>query len=186
MSTTKLVEALRDAATSLETIALSAGYKYDSAGQENYLRHFDQVRGYAHSRATVARAALEAQAEAKPAEPASGLSPLARRRVFDAIRAAYDMGHSDRQNNSYAGREVEVDHGGALISGLESIAYLQAAPAAPAPADTKDAERYRWLRERGDGGCTEKDGYGGQTLRMGKRLDAAIDAAIAASKGEQA
>jgi hypothetical protein len=42
----------------------------------------------------------------------------------------------------------------------------------------KDAERYKWLRDHGDTGCTEKDGYGGQTLRMDERLDAAIDAAM--------
>lgn len=60
-------------------------------------------------------------------------------------------------------------------------AYARAAlAAAPAPhPDTADAERYRWLREHGDRGCTEKDGYGGQTLRMGDDLDAAIDAARA-------
>ena len=46
-------------------------------------------------------------------------------------------------------------------------------------AAMKDAERYRWLREHGDEGCTQKDGYGGQELRRGERLDAAIDAAIA-------
>lgn len=41
-----------------------------------------------------------------------------------------------------------------------------------------DAERYRWLREHvSDGRCTEKDGYGGYTLRFGESLDAAIDAA---------
>ncbi len=38
--------------------------------------------------------------------------------------------------------------------------------------------RYRHLREHGDAGCTEKDGYGGQQLRMGKDLDAHVDAAI--------
>lgn len=43
-----------------------------------------------------------------------------------------------------------------------------------------DAERYRWLRDHGDSRCTEKDGYGGQTLKMGDSLDAAVDAAMAA------
>lgn len=51
--------------------------------------------------------------------------------------------------------------------------------AAEVEALRADAERYRWLREHGDAGCTEKDGYGGQTLRMGEWLDAAIDAAKA-------
>jgi hypothetical protein len=43
----------------------------------------------------------------------------------------------------------------------------------------KDAERYRWLRAHGDNHCTEKDGYGGQTLKMGDCLDVAVDAAMA-------
>jgi hypothetical protein len=38
--------------------------------------------------------------------------------------------------------------------------------------------RYRHLREHGDAGCTEKDGYGGQQLRVGADLDAHVDAAI--------
>jgi hypothetical protein len=46
-------------------------------------------------------------------------------------------------------------------------------------ANTKDAERYRWLRAHGDNHCTEKDGYGGQTLKMGDCLDVAVDAAMA-------
>lgn len=46
----------------------------------------------------------------------------------------------------------------------------------------RDAERYRWLRDNGDWRCTEKDGYGGQTLMMGDRLDAAVEAAIAATE----
>jgi len=50
--------------------------------------------------------------------------------------------------------------------GLARIAELEA-----------DAGRYRWLREQGDYGCTEKDGYGGQRLMTGEQLDAAIDAA---------
>ena len=42
----------------------------------------------------------------------------------------------------------------------------------------RDAERYRWLRNHGDSLCTEKDGYGGQTLKIGDRLDSALDAAM--------
>ncbi len=52
------------------------------------------------------------------------------------------------------------------------------AGAARSKANQRDAERYRWLREQGDGRCTEKDGYGGQTLKMGDCLDAAVDAAM--------
>ncbi len=47
-----------------------------------------------------------------------------------------------------------------------------------------DAGRYRYLREHGDAGCTEKDGYGGQQLRMGEDLDARVDAHINAAMKE--
>ena len=50
-------------------------------------------------------------------------------------------------------------------------------------AAMKDAERYRWLRNHGDSGCTGKDGYGGQELLIDERLDAAIDASIAKAEG---
>ena len=48
-----------------------------------------------------------------------------------------------------------------------------------------DAERYRWLRTARDWGfwcCHEKDGEGGQILKFGADLDAAIDAAMAPAK----
>ena len=63
----------------------------------------------------------------------------------------------------------------------EVQAYATAATAAlraELDALRRDAERYRHLREHGDIGCTEKDGYGGQTLRMGEDLDAVVDAAM--------
>lgn len=47
----RLAEALRDAATSMQTIA-------DKAGRDEYLMTIDEVRGYANSRANAARAAL--------------------------------------------------------------------------------------------------------------------------------
>lgn len=52
---TMLRDALDEAATSLETIKLR------SHGDESYLNHMDQVRGYAGSRATVVREALAIQ-----------------------------------------------------------------------------------------------------------------------------
>ena len=56
-----LVEALRDSATSLETIGAQAG-------RNEFLRDLTQIRGYAHSRSTVARAALT-QADAIEEQP---------------------------------------------------------------------------------------------------------------------
>jgi|GEM_PF-3362144 len=53
----RLEEALRDAATSMQTIA-------DKAGRDEYLMTIDEVRGYANSRANAARAAL-AKAEGR-------------------------------------------------------------------------------------------------------------------------
>jgi len=70
---------------------------------------------------------------APPAQPAPvqepvALHPVAKRRVFDAIRGAYDLGYNDARGAravhgdsapGYKGRDVEADHGGALISALE-------------------------------------------------------------------
>lgn len=57
-----LVAALKDAATSLETISRLAGRTHyvgdDGERVETYMGHHDQVRGYAISRASVARDAL--------------------------------------------------------------------------------------------------------------------------------
>jgi hypothetical protein len=114
-TTEKLAEALREAATSLETIALSAGYKFDSEGQENYLRHFDQVRGYANSRATVAIAALAAW-EVERAAPAGQI-----------------------------GEVVEMDDGCRHVVWRDGTpepgTKLYTTPAAP--ADFQDAQRWR-------------------------------------------
>lgn len=55
----RLELALRNAGTSLETIARLAGRKtYGAERLETYMTHFEQVRGYAASRASVAVAAL--------------------------------------------------------------------------------------------------------------------------------
>ena len=63
-------EALQDAATSLETISRLAGRTHyvgdDGERIETYMGHHDEVRGYATSRAPVAREALAA---AKAVEP---------------------------------------------------------------------------------------------------------------------
>lgn len=55
--------ALHDAAQSLTTIAENAGRRLNTDGTENYLFHFDQVRGYARSRAGVAIDAARATGE---------------------------------------------------------------------------------------------------------------------------
>lgn len=56
------------------------------------------------------------------------LGPLAKRRVFDYIRGAYDLGYNDARNAKavpgdnapgYQGRDVEADHGGALLNALK-------------------------------------------------------------------
>ena len=58
------------------------------------------------------------------------LGPLAKRRVYDHIRGAYDLGYNDSRNAKstpgddapgYKGKEVEKDHGDALIHAVESI-----------------------------------------------------------------
>jgi hypothetical protein len=61
----ELLAALKEAATSLETISILSGRKtFGSPPIETYMEDFMQVRGYANSRMTVARAAI-AKAEAK-------------------------------------------------------------------------------------------------------------------------
>lgn len=47
------------------------------------------------------------------------LHAMAKRRVFDAIRGAYDLGYNDAKAINYKGRDVEKDHGDALIHALE-------------------------------------------------------------------
>lgn len=58
------------------------------------------------------------------------IGPLARRRIFDYIRGAYDLGYNDARNAKavpgdgapgYKGRDVEADHGGALLHALEAL-----------------------------------------------------------------
>jgi hypothetical protein len=65
---------------------------------------------------------------AAPVQEPVALHPVAKRRVFDAIRGAYDLGYNDARGAQavhgdsapgYKGRDVEADHGGALISALE-------------------------------------------------------------------
>ena len=70
---------------------------------------------------------------------------------------------------------AEQGHKGDTLAALSEMEALR-----------KDAERYRWLREHGDNHCTEKDGYGGQTLKMGECLDDAVDAAMAAQRADDA
>lgn len=64
-----LREALKDAATSLETISRLAGksaYLGDNGERiPTYMEHHDEVRGYAKSRASVARTALARVGETK-------------------------------------------------------------------------------------------------------------------------
>jgi hypothetical protein len=190
-----LAEALREAAQSLETIARNAGKALDTDGQENYLRHFDQVRGYANSRATVARAALEAQAEAKPAEPSNPVTVYTNRGAAPAKPAdadSYDsIWHALQKIDTAACAHplfvVEKDGGiDAVTHNIVSLIHRTAAPAAPAPhPDTKDAERFRYMVSRILGPLPMvrvQVMRRGQYVLVERDLREAIDAAIAASK----
>ena len=75
---------------------------------------------------------------AQPVQP-TALGSLAERRIFDAIRSAYDMGYADARNirtvpgdsaPGYKGREIEADHGGALLRSLNTTIAQPAQPAA--------------------------------------------------------
>lgn len=157
-TTNTLAEALREAAQSLETIARNAGKALDTDGQENYLRHFDQVRGYANSRATVARAAL-AQAEAKPAPALSNPVTVYTNRGAAAAAPAPD----DESTCFGAGDVVRLRAGALAVFGgpecpqiardviewyhaalLAEVGVLVAAPAAPAYLNM-DALYSAWL-----------------------------------------
>lgn len=88
-------------------------YRFYPYGQSFYLDNADEcINLYAHP---------------APAQPVDELSPLDKRRVWDAIRGAYDLGYNDARNASavsgdsapgYKGREVEADHGNALMISL--------------------------------------------------------------------
>ena len=65
------------------------------------------------------------------------LGALGKRRIFDAIRGAYDLGFSDARNAKtvpgdgapgYKGRDVEADHGEALLNSLNHCIKLAQQP----------------------------------------------------------
>ena len=75
-----------------------------------------------------------------PAQEPVLFSELAKRRVLDYIRGAYDLGYNDARNakairgdsaTGYKGREVEADHGVALLHSLQSLYTTPPAPAQP-------------------------------------------------------
>lgn len=70
-----------------------------------------------------------AQHPAQPQQDPVVFGAVAKRRVFDYIRGAYDIGYSDARNAKakngdnapgYRGREVEKDHGDALLGALQA------------------------------------------------------------------
>ena len=74
------------------------------------------------------------------------LRALAKRRIFDAIRSAYDIGYNDARYAQavsgdsapgYKGREIESDHGAAL---LRSLNTTLAQPVQPAEGDEMTEE----------------------------------------------
>jgi hypothetical protein len=82
-----------------------------------------------------------------------------------------------------------VDEAGYMLDSNDCCRIVReqfaAAPAAPAPhPDTKDAERYRWLKHE----CDTRGSRGSRIVQSqwGLEWDGAIDAAIAASKKEKA
>ncbi len=82
--------------------------------------------------AMIVARAMEKNAAAQPAQPQEpvALGALAKRRIFDYIRGAHDLGYNDARNAraipgdgapGYKGRDVEADHGSALLHALEAI-----------------------------------------------------------------
>ena len=100
--------------------------------------------------------------------------------TLGAYRDAMNAIH-ERESPTFMGEPIVSS--GELTKPAQHDAPEVAALKAERDAVMKDAERYRWLRNHGDSGCTGKDGYGGQELLIDERLDAAIDAAIAKAEG---
>ena len=107
----------------------------------------------------------EAIAEQQAAEPGA-LGPLARRRVFDYIRGAYDLGYSDARNAKavkgdgapgYKGRDVEADHGGALLNALNAQVTQQAADHVLVPLNVLEAAESSLATFIGDQGWGDED-----------------------------
>jgi len=103
----------------------------------------DFIAGYDAGMADAKRIAERERAEAPVAQ---SLNALAKRRIYDAIREAYDIGYSDARNAGarsgdsapgYKGRDIEEDHGGALLSAINAqlAAAPQQAPQADHPED---------------------------------------------------
>lgn len=89
------------------------------------------------------------------------------------LRALYDRGYEDRA------KERDYDPLGAS----EFDAAMCAGAARAKQADMRDAERYRWLRDEWLG--NEPEAINMERARGQRGLDAAIDAAIAAAKGNK-
>ena len=107
MSTnTRMAEALRDAATSLETIGRLAGKPYygrDDQGEpiQTYMGHNDEVRSYAKSRAGCAREALAAH-DAEQAQQAAG-QEQDERDAFEAWATEYSTIPLERDDDDRLG-----------------------------------------------------------------------------------
>jgi hypothetical protein len=93
---------------------------------------------------------------AQPAPVVQEPVAMAKRRVFDAIRGAYDLGYNDARGAravhgdsapGYKGRDVEADHGGALFSALERYTTPPAAqPAVPDAFGTREGEHPQYVQ----------------------------------------
>lgn len=183
----------------------------ESFRDEVYLYTADQMRAYVD-----ADRAMRAQAAPQPAvQQGTDIGPLGQRTILDAIRSAYDLGYSDARNArthpgdsapGYKGRDVEKDHGGALIAKLNVLAARihPAAPAAQGDAldhgvreelsigkainraarDLPEGWEIRIDLERGAGVVHLTDPEGNETMIDGSgelfsdQINAAIDAAL--------
>lgn len=94
--------------------------------------------------------------QAVASEPVA-IHPVAKRRVLDAIRGAYDLGYNDARSArtvpgdsapGYKGRDVEADHGGALIHSLETGPRASSSAANGLEPMSDDTKRMDWLAKR--------------------------------------
>ena len=127
MAIDKSKEAMKLARAAL---ARMKGYGNTFGYRSNEQNPYEQV-----CEAIVAIDALAEQPAPVQQEP-THLSAIGKRRVFDYIRGAYDLGYNDARNAKaipgdsapgYKGRDVETDHGGALIHSLDALVTMKLA-----------------------------------------------------------
>jgi hypothetical protein len=132
--------------------------------------------------------AVELLAEQPAHQEPVAFKPVAKRRVFDYIRRAYDLGYNDARNAGaipgdgapgYKGRDVEANHGSALLHALEAITSSPAQRMTDSEADLKFDE---WClsedRHKNKPNDSSADNYIGMKIHINDCMRQAWKAAL--------